>query len=114
MTEKNKKIYYRGDDPEINTKLKIFMKNEGYPNSKFLLVDNSDGKGVHVARFNCGECSYCKKGEICDIEDDPPTQEELDSINLTLFTKSAIENQKKEEDIFLQKLKKYLKPDVFL
>ena len=111
MAEKNK-VFYR-KDPDLSRKLKIFTKKEGYPNAKFILKDDSDEKGIYVAQFRCEECEACERGMECQIADDPPTQEELDA-EVSLFTKTKIDEEKQKEDPMLQILKKYLKPDVFL
>ncbi len=113
MTEEKNKVYYR-KDRDLQTKLNIFMTNEGYPNAKIFLVDKSDGKGIFAAKFTCGECEGCKRKMTCQIADDPPTQEELDAVSSTLFTKTEIEKQKKNDDPMYQLLKKYLKPETFL
>lgn len=112
MSEEKNKVYYR-KDRDLQAKLNIFMKKEGYANAKVFLVDKSDGKGIFAANFTCGECEACKKKMTCQIADDPPTQEELDASE-SLFTKIEIDKEKKNNDPMYQLLKKYLKPDVFL
>ena len=103
--------YFR-EDPELLTKLKIYLKTKGITNPEIILINNLDGKGIFIGKFLCKECVSCKSGESCDLKS-LPDQKELDSKNETIFTKEAIDEKKKEEDIFLQKLKKYLKTDCF-
>ena len=108
MTEEKNKVYYR-KDRDLQTKLNIFMTNEGYPNAKIFLVDKSDGKGIFAAKFTCGECEGCKRKMTCQIADDPPTQEELDAVSSTLFTKTEIKKKKKKRRSNVSIIKKILK-----
>ena len=87
------------------TRMKLFLKKNNRNDAVFKFVDNSDGNGIVLAYYDCGECDDQKCEKCLAV----PTENDLKSI-----TENEIKNFDEDRDNFLQRLKKYLKPECFL
>jgi len=96
-------------------KIRSYLNLNRMEKATFVLIDNQDSNGVQITNFKCNACESCSKGEPCEFEDDPPTEEEISSFDKDLIAKEIqrVELESQKKDPLFEKLKIYLNPDCF-